>query len=83
MGRYKQGGVSYSSFLYILKLGIVLISLFIYSREGNFDNHIDYWYSYLLFIVGGLLLLSHGFLKKLGFTIITGCVVSLFLGGLI
>lgn len=77
-----QGGIPKSSFLYLLLLGGFLIVMFVYAKDGSFDNITNYWYTFLLFVVGGLLLmLKTSFWRKIGFTVITGCIVALFLQG--
>jgi len=82
MSYKNKGDVGRLSFLYLLLLGGFLIAMFVYAKDGNFDGITNYWYSFLLFIVGGLLLMTNkGFWKKIGFTIITGCIIALFLQG--
>lgn len=78
----KQGGIPKSSFLYLLLLGGFLIAMFVYAKDGSIDNITNYWYSFLMFVVGGVLLMfSSTFWRKIGFAVITGCIVSLFLQG--
>ncbi len=81
---YLKKGVPLTSFLYLLILGIILIAFFIFSKDGSFENLLDYWYSFLLFIIGGFLMMFQRSLwRKIGFSILTGCIVSLFLQGAI
>jgi hypothetical protein len=82
MSYKNQGGIKKSSFLYLLLLGGFLIAMFVYAQTGNFDTLTDYWYSFFLFIIGGLLLMvNNSFWRKIGFTVITGCIVALFFQG--
>ena len=84
MSYKKEGGVRKLSFLYILILLYAVLAMYIYAKDGSFDTVANYWYSFLMVTVGGLLLMLKSSLwNKIGFTVLTGFMVALFLQGVL
>lgn len=62
----------------------MLLAMYIYAKDGNFDTLSNYWYSFLLVTVGGVLLMfNKSLFRKVGFTVLVGFMVALFMQGVI